>query len=192
MNKLPAGYRPLFHLDLQQNKRQALIVNGLALGIGAALIIPALLRIPFIASFREHGLWKAAATVIGAAIYAVLHELTHGAAMKCFSREPARFGFTGLYAYAGSGAYFEKVPYLTIALAPLVVWGLALWVLNSCLTRDWFWPVYLIQAVNLSGGAGDLYVTFRMARLPRTALVRDSGTTMTVYGRKTENESENL
>jgi hypothetical protein len=41
--------------------------------------------------------------------------------------------------------------------------------------------VYLIQMVNLSGAGGDIYVTFKFARLPRDILVRDTGVAMTVF-----------
>ena len=46
---------------------------------------------------------------------------------------------------------------------------------------DWFWVVYLIQAFNVSGAAGDLYATVLFARLPKHILVQDTGTAMTVY-----------
>lgn len=31
------------------------------------------------------------------------------------------YGFTGMYAYAGSNCYFDKKSYISIALAPIVV-----------------------------------------------------------------------
>ena len=51
----------------------------------------------------------------GYAAYVVLHELVHGVCMKYFSGAPVRYGFTGLYAYAGSEAYFTKKRYFIIA-----------------------------------------------------------------------------
>src|SRR5699024_9973818 len=113
--------------------------------------------------------------------YLVLHELVHGVLIWFFSGRMAHFGFSGLYAYAGSEAYFKKSSYLIIALAPIVVWGMVLLLLIFLVPPDWFWVVYLIQAFNVSGAAGDLYVTVLFARLPKHILVQDTGTAMTVY-----------
>ena len=41
--------------------------------------------------------------------------------------------------------------------------------------------MYFIQITNISGGAGDLYVTFKFSRMPSDILVQDSGVGMTVY-----------
>ena len=92
-------------------------------------------------------------------------------------------GFTGLYAYAGSEAYFNKRSYLVIALAPIVVWGVVLLILNFLVPTSWFWCVYFIQVCNVSGAAGDLYVSCKFSRLPADILIRDTGVSMTVYSR---------
>ena len=47
----------------------------------------------------------------------------------------------------------------------------------------WFWVPYFIQVANLSGAAGDLYVTARFRKLQDTILVNDTGVAMTVYDR---------
>lgn len=183
MLQLPEGYRLLFRLDLMKNRKQMLTVNGLALIIAAVMVIPAVCLVSFTDNFRTQTVWKLLALAVGSVAYVVLHELTHAVCMKHYSREKVRFGFTGLYAYAGSDAYYYKKPYLVIALAPVVVWGVVLLVLNLTLPMDWFWPVYAIQVSNLAGAAGDAYVTCRMWKLPNDVLVRDSGTAMNVYGK---------
>ena len=43
--------------------------------------------------------------------------------------------------------------------------------------------VYIIQIANISGAAGDYFVTFKFSRFPKDILVRDSGTAMRVYSR---------
>ena len=114
--------------------------------------------------------------------YIVLHELTHAAVMKAYGAKKLRFGFTGMYAYAGSEEdYFAKRPYRQIALAPLVVWTLVLGVLAFLVPRVWFWVVWFWQIMNVSGAAGDVYVTLKLLRRPRDILVKDSGVAMTVY-----------
>jgi hypothetical protein len=89
-----------------------------------------------------------------------------------------------MYAYAGSEAYFNKKSYIIIALAPVVIWGAVLGVLCAVLPQSWFWVVYLIQIGNISGAAGDFYVTFKFLKLPKDILVNDTGVAMTVYTKK--------
>lgn len=47
-----------------------------------------------------------------------------------------------------------------------------------------FWVVYFIQITNISGAAGDLYITFRFRKLPNDILINDTGVEMRVYGNK--------
>ena len=101
--------------------------------------------------------------------------------MKKFSGVKPKYGFTGLYAYAGSSAYFNRKCYIIIALAPVVIWGIVLAVLQICLWGIWAWIIYFIQIANISGAAGDIYVTCKMSRMPENILVNDTGIEMTIY-----------
>ena len=115
-------------------------------------------------------------------LYMVLHELTHAAVMKAVGAGKVVFGFTGLYAFAGSKEdFFDKISYRCIALAPLVVWGIIFAVLSLIVPREWFWIVWFLQAGNIGGAAGDVYVTAALWRKPSSILVKDTGVDMTVY-----------
>lgn len=187
-NALPSDYRETFFVDLQNDKKKALLVNGAALLIGAALFITGLFIVPLKTLFDLSSgltlyLTKFAVMLGGAVIYMILHELVHGITMKIFGCKKVNYGFTGMYAYAGSEYYFAKTPYLTIALAPVVFWGIVLLALNLLVPKDWFWVVYFIQIYNLSGAAGDFYVTCKFIKMPKDILVKDTGVAMTVYSR---------
>ena len=119
----------------------------------------------------------------GTVAYIILHEAVHGIVMYRCSRVKPRFGFTGVYAYAGSDVYFDKKNYLIIAMAPVVFWGVVLAVVCALVPESWFWPFYFIQLMNLSGAGGDLYVTWKFSKLPKDILVQDTGVAMTVYAR---------
>ena len=86
-----------------------------------------------------------------------------------------------MYAFAGSDDYYDKTAYIFIALAPIVLWGVVLAVVNILVPAEWFWVIYIIQVLNLSGAAGDLYVSVKFSRLPRDILVQDYGIGMVVY-----------
>lgn len=185
--QLPEGYTECMRLDIQKDKRLALLVNGLSLMIGLVMLVCTGFR-PFAQFYGVRdlsALWVRYGVLIAALVgYIVLHELVHGVFIRVFSGQRAHYGFTGLYGYAGSDAYFTKKSYLLIAMAPVVLWGVVLLVLQFVIGAEWFWMVYLIQVANLSGAAGDFYVAARFAGLPADILVQDSGVAMTVYARR--------
>ncbi len=184
---LPEGYAEKLRIDLQKDKKTALIVNLAGLAIMLALGVVMHLIVPVTEIFdMESGLGayilRFGVLIVGYFAYIILHELTHAAVMRAFGGGKVRFGFTGMYAFAGSETdYFGKFAYRLIALAPLVVWGVIFGVLQALVPREWFWVAGLLQIGNVSGAVGDLYVTLKLAPMPGTILVRDTGVDMTVY-----------
>lgn len=184
---LPTEYRETLKIDLQTDKKKALLVNGTAFAVFAVLVAVGDFLVPIRYFFSmEDGIGmyflRFGVMMGGLVVYLVLHELTHAAAMRAYGAGKLRFGFTGLYAFAGSdGDYFDKVSYRVIALAPLVVWLVLLGLLLAVTPPAWFWVVWFIQANNIAGSAGDVYVTLRLLPLPKNLLVRDTGVNMTVY-----------
>jgi len=192
--ELPRGYREIDSIDLQKNKKLSLLVNGVALFIVLLMVIPMHFVVPMTTLFdmsQGYGAYFLRFGVLMAAIvvYMVLHELVHGITMKMCGTKKVKYGFTGLYAFAGSEDYYDRKSYITIALAP-IVWGVVLLVLNLLVPVQWFWIVYWVQVSNISGAAGDLYVTYRFSRLPQDILVQDYGVGMTVYSAEAGGEQE--
>ena len=128
--ELPAGYGEHLCIDMQKDKRLALRING----IGAAIMVVMLV----VGHFLVVPVWtlisaepdttvtltltKPLVMLGGMIVYIVLHELTHAAVMKFYGAKQVRFGFTGLYAFAGSERdYFDRHAYVPISLAPLVL-----------------------------------------------------------------------
>lgn len=184
--ELPRGYREIDSIDLQKNKKLSLLVNGIAMLIALAMAIPMHFVVPMTTLFDMSQGMKAyfirfLILMVCIVVYMVLHELVHGIAMKLCGTKKIKYGFTGVYAFAGSNDYYDKKSYIVIALAPIVVWGVVLLVLNLLVPVQWFWIVYWVQISNISGAAGDLYVTYRFSRLPQDILVQDYGVGMTVY-----------
>lgn len=189
--ELPEGYTEILQIDLQKNKRLMLLVNAIAIVIASVMAVPMHFYIPIGTLFSmDKGMLayfvRFAALVVLMIAYMILHELVHGAAMKLCGTKKVRYGFTGMYAFAGSTDYYAKRPYVFIALAPVVLWGIVLAVVNPFVPRTWFWVVWMLQIINISGAAGDIYVTCRFSRLAADILVRDYGTGMKVYGRNTK------
>lgn len=178
--QLPEHYRLLQAIDLEKNKRQMIIVNVLSLIVAAVVFVPMAIWKPEGAAFIDD-LPDLLLLVAGMFGYVVLHEAVHGVCFRAFSGEKPRFGWKSAYAYAASDAYYPKWPYLTIALAPVVLWGVVLGALASVLPAEWYWLVQVIQLMNLSGAAGDMYVFWLLCRMPADILVQDAGVAMQVF-----------
>lgn len=186
VESLPEGYREIYSVNLQKNKKIAIVLNVAALIIAAVMIVPMNAFVPISSLFSmESGLMnyfiRFFVFIASMIAYICLHELIHGITMKAFGTKQVKYGFTGLYAFAGSEDYYDKKSYIIIALAPVVVFLFVLAVINVLVPLEWFWVVYFLQILNVSGAAGDLFVTFKFSQMPKDILVQDSGVGMTVY-----------
>ena len=183
MTRLPEGYREVRKVDLMQNRREAVLVNCIALAIMGGMTALGFMLCPSFSEFRFgiHTMLGITFMLAGIVLYMVLHEIVHGMFMKAFSGRKPHYGYTGFYAYAGSDALFSRTQYLIIAFAPVVILGAVIAVLNAAFYETAFWYLYIIQIVNISGAAGDFYVGFLIARSGSDVMVRDAGTDMSFY-----------
>ena len=183
---LPEDYGEIYSLNLQKDKRTAIIVNLLALAIAAVMAVSMNFFVPVTSVFDMSGgivryFLRLAALIVLMVLYMVLHELVHGIAMKLCGTKRVKYGFTGLYAFAGSEDYYDKKSYIFIALAPIVLWGTVLAAVNFFVPTEWVWIVYMIQLINISGAAGDLFAAVKFSRMPKNILIQDSGVSMRVF-----------
>ncbi len=181
-NTLPEGYGEIYSVNLQNDKKLMLIVNGIAIAIAMIMALGMSFFVSFYTLFEgDDSVLKFVVLALGYIAYIILHEAVHGIAMKICGTKKIKYGFTGLYAFAGSDDYYNKKAYVFIALAPVVLWGVVLLAAQILVPADWVWVVYFIQIGNISGAAGDYFVTFKFLKFPKDILVRDYGTSMTVY-----------
>ena len=182
---LPEGYTQKYLIDLKDNKKQFWIVNGLSMAILLALaaVFFQLMWAGFLELKGESLPWQLPVMALGMIAYIPLHELVHGLCIRRFSGKRANYGFTLVYAYAGSDCYFNRHDYLIITAAPVVFWGIVFLLLLFLLPVSWRWVPYAWQVFNLSGAAGDFYVFYRLGKEPDTILCRDTGVRMAVFDR---------
>lgn len=182
---LPEGYAQKYLIDLKDNKKQFWIVNGLSILIMLLLLglFFQLMWHGFLELHFEGLMAQALVMILGTIAYIPLHELVHGVFMRRYSGKKANYGFTLVYAYAGSECYFTKHDHRIIALAPVMFWGLVFLILLFLVPVNWRWVPFVWQLFNLSGAAGDLYVFWRLGREPDTILCQDTGVKMTVFDR---------
>jgi len=186
LQELPEGFRQIFSVNLQKDKKAALIVNFAALLIAVVMAVPMHFHISVFTMFDFSdgiGMYflRFGVFLLYFVAYIILHEAVHGIAMKYFGSKHVKYGFTGLYAFAGCDDYFDKKSYIIIALAPIVVWGIVLAVICAVVPESWFWVAYWVQISNISGAAGDIYVTVKFSKMPKDILITDSGIEMKVF-----------
>ena len=183
---LPKGYRYAGTLDFMRNRRQMKAVVILSLALIVVPVITGLLAVPVGPSWRLMAsrwfMWPCLALALVA--YIPLHELTHGIAMFALSGVRPTYGLKLPYAYAGSTVWFDRKSHIITALAPVVVWGVALQIAIARLPQAWFWPLWIVQISNLSGSAGDLYTAWALARMKGDLLIQDTGVRMRIMRRQ--------
>ena len=185
VEKLPEGYKEYYSLNLQKDKKTAILVNAISIFIGVLMLVPMLFAVPIttLVNTNIENVPKLIVFLILIIVYFVTHELVHGIAMKSCGTKKVKYGFTGLYAFAGSNDYYDKKSYIYIALAPIILLGIIIAIINLLVPVEWFWIVYLLQIINISGAAGDLFVTLKFSRFPKDILIKDDGLGMTVFSK---------
>lgn len=193
---LPEDYLLIKTVNFMENKPLALWINIVALIIGVIMVAVGIYFHPFWGSSSPDD----GNTIIGftstilrivliiplLVIYVFCHEGVHGIFIRMLSGQPAYYGFTGLFAYAGSRSYLDKRSYIIVALAPIVILGAILAILNLMVSSEWYWMVYVVQIQNIAGATGDLYIVWLMSTMPKDALTIDHGTTMQIYSSKNQ------
>lgn len=194
VTKLPKGYEAAKKIDICRNRRDGIAINALSLllllitlAVGVAVSGSAKIKQLILPDNNgEMGalLIKLASAIVFCALYILLREAVHALFMKLFCKEcKIIFGCKIAYVYSGSNALFDKRSYIIISAAPLVLLGLAVALICAAVPEEWFWPVYFVQMLNVSGAAGDIYVFSIISRMPENILIKDAGDTMTVYSK---------
>ncbi len=189
VNILPENYKEIYTINLQKDKKMSLLVNGISILISIIMAVPVHFLVPITTLFNSSAdfkayIFKLVSIMVLLVLYIVLHELVHGAAMKICGTKKIKYGYTGIYAFAGSDDYYGKTAYIFIALAPVVLWGIVIAVINLLVPESWFWAIYILQIMNVGGAAGDFFVTAKFSRMPKDILVKDHGVGMVVYSKE--------
>ena len=182
---LPPGYRYAGTMDFMRNRAQMKAVVILSLALVLLPVAVGLLLAPVGPSWRLMAsrwfMWPGLGLALAA--YIPLHELTHGVAMFALSGVKPKYGLKLPYAYCGSTVWFDRKSHVITALAPVILWGIALQCAIARLPAAWFWPLWIVQISNLSGSAGDLYTAWALTRMQGDLLIQDTGVRMRIMRR---------
>ena len=187
LKNLPDGYVIVREIDALNNRHDFNRINLYAFIVFGAMMLMLIKKpfeIPHLTDTRFDMVLFWILISIAIAIYMVLHEVVHGIFIYLTSGQKPTFGLKLPYAFAASSMYFDKRSYIVIALAPIILFGILLCRLNIIAPAEWFWFVYILQMINLSGSMGDVYISGIVLRLPPDTLAYDAGTQMRFYSKQ--------
>lgn len=190
--ELPDGYRLCWEEDLLRDRNTLLIVNLLSFGLFVLLSafgVRRLLSMPPVPvlelPFRKYFLWMVT-VIIGCVLQILLHAHAHAVFCGWISRKPAVFGFRKMYVYAVGGGYFGRWTFIVIELLPFVLQSLALIFLQLTMKPVFAAAVYIVQIVNVSGSAREIYTVIMLLLNPKAKWIRDEGLVIRAYGKGSE------
>ncbi|HOT92302.1 MAG TPA: DUF3267 domain-containing protein [Anaerolineae bacterium] len=176
---LPENYEEVLYWKLSHHKTLLVVLNvvGLAL-MGLALVtFFAWARIWHLETVSlELNIWQMVAALFAVAVTIVLHELTHGLALRAYGAQP-KYGvmWQEMMFYATAAGYaFRRNAYIVIALAPLVGLSLVGMGLLMLPIPDWLLLIVVFcAALNVGSAIGDMWLVRVALGYPRVAYVVD-------------------
>ena len=166
-------------IKLRRNISVASILTALVMLVIGLFIVPirSLYDVPRLGAF----LWRAAIIVLGMAACLAIHEEIHIITMKRMTGKSAEAGFENAYPYIGSRESFDKRSYLVISLAPIVIIGAVLLALLFIVPKSWFWVVYIIFMMHVSGSVGDFYCAYKIITEKNSIRIKDEGKSVEIW-----------
>jgi hypothetical protein len=184
---LPENYDEVLYWKLSHHKKLLVVLNVVGLGImGLSLALFfawARMWHPEIVSL-ELSILQMVAALLAIAITIVLHELTHGLALRVYGAQP-KYGvmWQEMMFYAtAAGHAFRRNAYIVIALAPLVGLSLVGMALLMLPLPDWL-PLIIVfcVALNVGSAIGDLWLVRVTLGYPSAAYIVDEKDGLRVF-----------
>ncbi len=99
--------------------------------------------------------WAIILSVIG---FIIIHELIHVIFISIFSKDKLKIKIKFPTIAVGSDAYFNKTQYIVIALAPVIILGMASLICLLLLPYNFLFSILLI--LNFASASGDYILTY--------------------------------
>ncbi len=191
---LPAGAQEIGHLDFNENRGLAMILNlvgiGLLFGVGwllsrsLTILRPAYLsaeNILIITGMREF--WRGVLLlVVSLGLMIVLNEGIRGILLWIVTRQRPRLGFHGFYTYTSApGWYLPRNTAVAIRLMPLLLISAVGVAVVPFVPLNLVPGVLLLVSLNTASAVGDIVMIWWLLRKPKGALVQDDGERVRVF-----------
>lgn len=185
-NYLPDKYQLKREIDFKGDKKLTLIINLSSCIILVLMFLTALFFIPL--AIELHSVILHFIMLFGSMIvYIALHEVIRILLIKYFVKEKLKFGLAMSHGYTGcEKGFFDKKSYVIMAMLPIVFPGIILGISNL-LFPEWFWFIYFIQMLNISGAVFDLYRGAIILKMSDDVLINDTGVKIKLYTSSNKN-----
>ena len=179
-NYLPDKYQLKREIDFKVDKKLTLIINLSSCIILTLMFLTALFFIPLALELNS-AIFYFIILFGFMIVYIALKELIHGLFIKLFLKEKLKFGLVIRHGFIRcEKGFFDKKSYVIMTLSPIVFPGIILSILNLIFPQ-WFWFIYFIQMLNISGAAFDLYTAAAILKMSDNVLVNYTGVNMKFY-----------
>lgn len=155
-------------------KKQQLVLSTIFLliaGLGVAIIFLTKTN-----TFNNIPVWGIVLSVLG---FIVVHELIHIIFMLIFSKGKINVSFKFPTIAVGSNAYFNKLQYVIIALAPVIILGILCLICLIALPYKLLFTILLI--LNFASASGDYILTYYAIKQKRNVYLKDNANKTIVY-----------
>lgn len=177
---LPLTYRLHRSIDLKKDRRYSLAVQGIFVVVALAAVAAALLLDLSLGSSLSSIVMVPVVLAV-CLVYMAVHEVTHGVVLQLLTRLRPSYAVRFPFLTTGSEAFLTKRNTMTVALAPSVIWGLALLIAVFALPPDYRLIAYIVLTLNFAGSAGDYVEAWVVGRQRHDVLVRDDGDKVHVF-----------
>lgn len=199
LQTLPETYQLQETIDLRKQKKLALGLNLAGMGLFVVIFFIFTFIVSFVRGLKSMPLfnmtgsttaWLVLLGFIGGFLaLIVLHEAAHGLFFWIYTRKLPKFAMNLSYAYAAAPEWFiRRNAYRIVTLAPiLIITGLGLLI---CLFAPvaWLMGLILFMSINFASAIGDIYVMFRLLKVPESTYIQDAGDRMTFFTQNTDLE----
>ena len=192
--ELPENYECAYHINAKDTK------TGIILNVFSLIIMVISMAICFIPLIlNPDTVWEIniytyllslSVTLLCIISYMVLHELVHGFAYKCLTKEKLTFGISWSCAFCGvPNVYVNRKTALISLTAPLITFSvifIALTILMYFTNTIFYLCASALLSLHLGGCVGDIYMTalFLFKFKQKDLLMRDTGPEQFVYIKK--------
>ena len=177
---LPSEYTLIDKVDMQENKKDSFILNGVSFIIAIMLYI--LFTAIGLIEFLE--LTHFLIFMLLMVVNIIVHELIHAIGFKYKTGVSVQYKFHGFAASASvKEGYFSKWHYFRTSLLPFIVLTilyLSLFPLGGIVLTF----AALMLVVHIASCTGDYYVALKLLRMPKDCLIKDYGIGMEFYSKQ--------
>ena len=178
--ELPQTYAKYQTVDFKKDRKVAILMQAIFLGVALLAVAVALLfELPLASEW--HPVITIIVTMFAGLIYMAAHETTHGVTLRLLTGTQPSYRLRFPLLTTSSSLYLTRRSVIVTALAPCVLWGVVLLVTLFLVPADARLTVYILLALNFAGSAGDYVETALALRQPRRTLIQDDADRLHVF-----------